>query len=446
VRAGRLGDRRRSQQTFGRYVTTEWLPNHVIEASTRQGYVYQLDRYILPEFKDMRMIDILPVHVREWVGRMGDRGAKPPTIRLCKSILDAVLTTAFNDQITVLHAGKGVKTPPVARKPRRIITAAQFEKFYAALPDTSMRLLVETNIETGLRWGEITELRVKDLDIPSRTLTVARAVVRLVPEFHPEGGRFLVKDYPKDRDWRQLALPQHLVGKLEQLISDRKLKSDDLLFEHEHPTEHARRKRPEVLPGPDTLGRTEPNAKGRTYKHGTTSAYTAGQCRCQYCRDAMAAYRATRRAEGQDAPRPLRLVETDGHIDNGWFTRNVWNKALEAAELGFRITPHSLRHAHASWLAAGGADIQVIKERLGHGSIDTTAIYMHALPGSEKVVLDAMDKVRGVRDTGASNDSQVQQGAGIPSQLAGSTKEQLAELLAMALQQLDRHHSAGDVS
>jgi len=30
-----------------------------------------------------------------------------------------------------------------------------------------------------------------------------------------------------------------------------------------------------------------------------------------------------------------------------------------------------LGHAHASWLLAGGADIQVVKERLGHATIAT---------------------------------------------------------------------------
>ncbi len=39
----RLGDPRRGRQTFRRYVTQTWLPNHVIEASTREGYTYQLD-------------------------------------------------------------------------------------------------------------------------------------------------------------------------------------------------------------------------------------------------------------------------------------------------------------------------------------------------------------------------------------------------------------------
>ncbi|TDE27395.1 tyrosine-type recombinase/integrase [Actinomadura sp. 6K520] len=39
-----------------------------------------------------------------------------------------------------------------------------------------------------------------------------------------------------------------------------------------------------------------------------------------------------------------------------------------------------LRHAHASWLLAGGADLQVVKERLGHRKISTTERYDIGLP------------------------------------------------------------------
>jgi integrase len=44
-----------------------------------------------------------------------------------------------------------------------------------------MQLLVETDIETGMRWGELTELRVKDLDADADVITVARVVVNLDP-------------------------------------------------------------------------------------------------------------------------------------------------------------------------------------------------------------------------------------------------------------------------
>ena len=55
---------------------------------------------------------------------------------------------------------------------------------------------------------------------------------------------------------------------------------------------------------------------------------------------------------------------------------------------------HDLRHAHASWLLAGGADLQVVKERLGHGSISTTEKYLHTLPDADDTALDALARTR----------------------------------------------------
>jgi integrase len=390
---GRLGDPRRGRQTFERYVRDEWFPNHEIEASTRQSYAYLLERYILPHLGGMRMAEILPSHVREWVGVLKKLGAGPPTIRQCKVIADAVFTTALNDQITFLHAGKGVKTPPVARKPRRIVTPEQFEAIYEALGSPLMQLLVETDIETGLRWGELTELRPRDFDFSAGVLTVSRVVVQLNSKFHPQGGKFLVKNYPKDGEWRRFRVADHLLDKIKSHVAGLGLGSDDLLFRQPEP-QTARRSVPEVLPDPMTLGWTEPNALGRRYRHGTPTAYGAGRCRCEHCRNSVAAYRAMRRAGGKDRPRRPRSVAGDGHIPAVWFRGQVWAGALAKANLGFPVTPHALRHAHASWLLAGGADLQVVKERLGHASITTTEKYLHTLPETEDAAINAMDRIR----------------------------------------------------
>jgi integrase len=348
VELGRLGDPKRARQRFRRYVIEEWFPNHVIEAKTRQDYHHQLHSYILPEFGKMRLIDILPSHVREWVVRLQSEGVGAPTIRQCKVILNAVFTTALNEQITVLHAGKGVKTPTVASKPKTIITAAQFDAIYAQIDDPHYQLLIETDIETGLRWGELIELRVKDLDLNTGLLTVHGVAVELEREFHPTGGQFLVKDYPKDGEWRTLKVPTYLVEKLEAWIELKHLAKDDLFFEFEQSPEPRRLVRPEELPDPTTLGFTEPNAKGRTYRHGTISAYSGAKCRCQHCRNAMSAYRAARRAQGKDAPCPPQLIDTDGHIPRYWFRRNIWSKAVKHSGIDLHVTPHGLRHAHAS--------------------------------------------------------------------------------------------------
>jgi integrase len=99
------------------------------------------------------------------------------------------------------------------------------------LPDAQSRLLVETAIESGLRWGELTELRVLDIEFATRMLTVSRAVVPLTPRFHPDGGRFLVKEYPKDGEYRRFKLSVQITSKLRAHIAERGLDRDDLIFQ-----------------------------------------------------------------------------------------------------------------------------------------------------------------------------------------------------------------------
>lgn len=282
-----------------------------------------------------------------------------------------------------------MKTPTVPKKPRTIITPEQFDMVYKQLPDDDARLLVETAIETGLRWGELTELRVKDLDLTTRILTISRAVVEINPKFHPQGGRFLVKEYPKDKEYRRLKLTSQLTAKIQAHISDQNLASDALLFAHRQQAPA-----PRTAPTPELLGFTEPNAAGRTYRHGTISGYSNGKCKCRHCKDAYAAYRAARRAAGKDSPRTPRTRDTDGHIPRDWFRKQVWIPALSVASIQVHVRMHGLRHAHASWLLAGGADLQVVKERLGHASIATTEKYLHTLPDADETALDALTKIR----------------------------------------------------
>jgi hypothetical protein len=84
----------------------------VVELTTKQAYTDCIGRHVMPCFGPLRMNEIMPSDVREWVTSLTRNGVSPASIRALKSTLSAVFTTALNDQVAFLHPCRGVKTPP----------------------------------------------------------------------------------------------------------------------------------------------------------------------------------------------------------------------------------------------------------------------------------------------------------------------------------------------
>lgn len=100
-----------------------------------------------------------------------------------------------------------------------------------------------------------------------------------------------------------------------------------------------------------------------------SQAITAIETYCEVLRGKLA-------AKNIHPPEELFLSRSGRALDRIqlWRLVKLYAKRVGISE---EVSPHSLRHSFATHLLAGGADLRLVQEMLGHASIQTTQIYTH---------------------------------------------------------------------
>lgn len=145
-------------------------------------------------------------------------------------VLAAILDVAVMDRRLPRNPAKGVDLPRKLQKPHRYLTHQEVDRLAeAAGPEHAPVIL--TAAHTGLRWGELSGLRVRDLQVNRRRLTVNENAVLVGTELHVGS--------PKTHELRTVGFPDFLGDVLGELARDKP--GNALLFGDGY--EHLRRPR-----------------------------------------------------------------------------------------------------------------------------------------------------------------------------------------------------------
>lgn len=83
--------------------------------------------------------------------------------------------------------------------------------------------------------------------------------------------------------------------------------------------------------------------------------------------------------EGRSLDSPVFITSTGKRLSYYQVYRVVQSAAHQAG-IEQDVSPHWLRHAHASHSLKRGAPLNLVQDSLGHASLDTTKVYLHADP------------------------------------------------------------------
>ncbi|HET8766745.1 MAG TPA: site-specific integrase [Pedococcus sp.] len=208
--------------TVGEFATV-WVAglSHLKE-STAERYRGIVRNHVVPKWGSTRLSNVAPSDVAAWIGELTERGASPSTVRQVHRVFSLIMDLALRDGRIGRNPAVGVRLPRAVRGEPRFLSPPELTALVRASGSGGLAICVLAF--TGIRFGELTALRVVRVDLARRRLHIAESASEI-------GGR-LVWSTTKNHQTRSVPVPPGLVPMLEEAVAGKE--PGDLVFMSPH--------------------------------------------------------------------------------------------------------------------------------------------------------------------------------------------------------------------
>lgn len=195
-----------------RDLAAKWLAYNEQRLAAKSHEIYEttLRLHVLPHIGHVRLADLRPIHIQEFLARLRQEGASDSLLQRVFTVLRAMLQQAVRWELVHKNPADSVLRPRAKRKEARALDPRELRALMEAACESPIGGLIWTAAFTGMRRGELLGLRWEDVDFENGVIHVRRnvTVVR---------GKLIVSEPKTPKSRRAIPMLQPLADFLAQL-------------------------------------------------------------------------------------------------------------------------------------------------------------------------------------------------------------------------------------
>ena len=184
-----------------------------LSITTYNCYMRICKKYIIPLLGDIKLCDIRPIHIQNYVDDLLDL-LTPQTIKVHLNILNLALKRAYRLKLIKENVVQFVEVPKNNKYKNEIYNAEDMKKLLEKSRETSLELPIILASGLGLRISEILGLTWNNIDFNDFTITIDKITVR-------DKGQVILKEPKTESSIRTISAPKEIILMLKQLKKDR---------------------------------------------------------------------------------------------------------------------------------------------------------------------------------------------------------------------------------